>query len=588
MSSGADPKPPVSTRSGTQAGAAAPLPSLQASQDRDEKLALLLAWLTDEMQSGRDPDLESLARLYPDLDRELRQLWAMVRVAEKAASEDDAGPASWRTGPSAARRVELPGPSSVPRHFGDYELLEELGSGGMGVVYKARQVSLGRIVALKMILRGELASERERARFRAEAEAVAQLDHPNLVPVHEVGEHEGHLYFTMKFVDGETLTQYLLRQSPSARESATLLHDVCLAVQYAHEHGVLHRDLKPSNVLIDREGRPHVSDFGLAKRVSSSVSLTRSGDILGTPGYMSPEQASGRGPTGPASDVYSLGAILYQMLTGFPPFQARTPLETVMLVLERDAPPPRLLNPRADRDLEMIALKCLQKPPALRYASARELAADVHAFLHDERISARSGLFSQVVARWFRETHHAIVLESWGLLWMWHSLAILVLCLLTNLLQWQAVASRWPYFALWTAGLGTWAAIFWRLRRRAGPVTFVERQIAHTWAASMITIGLLFPVEGLLGLPVLTLSPVLGLILGMVFLVKAGILSGAFYVPALAGFGTALLMAVCDRLRIPFGISLFGIVSAASFFFPGLKYYRQRARQEGSASGGAS
>jgi len=359
---------------------------------------------------------------------------------------------------------------------------------------------------------------------------------------------------------------------------ARLLAAVSRAIHYAHEHGVLHRDIKPSNILLDDHDQPHVTDFGLAKQVSEGVSLTQTGAILGTPAYMSPEQAAGaRGRVGPASDVYSLGVILYHMLTGRPPFQAASPVDTVLLVLEQEPVPPRVLNPKADRDLEMICLRCLQKPPDLRYASAKALADDLEAYLKDETISARSGRFAQVLASWMRETHHAVVLEYWGLLWMWHSLALLLACLATNGLYWLGVTeNRFYYTALWTVGLGAWALVFWTLRRRMGPVMFVERQIAHTWAASMIAIALLFPVEAILERPVLSLSPVLGLITGMVFLVKAGILSGWFYIQAAALFLTAILMALFP----PYAHLIFGIVSAACFFFPGLKYYRQRQRSE--------
>jgi serine/threonine-protein kinase len=189
-----------------------------------------------------------------------------------------------------------------------------------------------------------------------------------------------------------------------------------------------------------------------------------------------------------------------------------------------------------------------------------------------------------VLARAFRETHHATVLENWGLLWLWHSLVLLITCLLTNWLQWRGTTSPLPYLGLWTAGLGTWAMIFWSLRRRAGPVTFVERQIAHVWASSMISIALLFVVEIILAMPVLTLSPVLALTSGMIFLVKAGTLTGQFYFQAGALFATAIVMAVLERLRIPIGITLFGLVSAGCFFVPGLKYYRQRSRETGSPS----
>ena len=444
-------------------------------------------------------------------------------------------------------------------------------------------MSLGRTVALKTILHAS-ASPADLARFRSEAESAAGLDHPAIVPIYEVGDEQGRPYFTMKYVAGTTLARRLADGPLPPREAAALLLPICRAIQFAHERGILHRDLKPSNILIDEAGHPHVSDFGLAKRVEAEEHLTLSGAVLGTPSYMAPEQARrGRGQLGAASDVYSLGTILYQMLTGRPPFQAATPVETVLLVLEQEPLPPRLLNPRADRELEMIALKCLQKPPELRYPSAAALADDLAAYLADEPTAARSGLFSQIVARAFRETHHATVLENWGLLWMWHSLALLITCLLTNLLQWRGTTSPLPYLVLWIVGLGTWAGTFWTLRRRSGPVTFVERQIAHVWASSMISIALLFVVEIILGMPVLTLSPVLALTSGMIFLIKAGTLSGRFYLQAAALFATALGMAALERMQIPLGVTLFGVVSAACFFFPGLKYYRQRASRGNDA-----
>jgi eukaryotic-like serine/threonine-protein kinase len=555
-----------------------PAAAATSAPNRDEQLARLLVYMTDELRARRVVDVDALGRQYPDLSGELRELWAAVQVAEGVAvglSQALAG------GPCQAELGDAAPAAELPRAFGDFELLEELGRGGMGIVYKARQFSLGRLVAVKMILRGPLASPGDVARFRSEAAAAARLEHSHIVPVYEIGQHDGQPYFVMKYIEGTTLGRRLADGPLPAREAAELLLPVCEGVQFAHEHGILHRDLKPSNILIDCQGRPHVSDFGLAKQVSADGDLTRSGAILGTPSYMAPEQAAGnRGQLGPASDVYSLGTILYQMLTGRPPFQAASPVDTVLLVLEQDPLPPRLLNPKADRDLEMIALRCLQKPPLLRYPSARALADDLAAYLHDEPVSARSGRFTQVVARWFRETHHATVLEHWGLLWMWHSLALFVICLITNWFQWQGITATGPYLALWTAGMGTWAAIFWALRRRAGPVTFVERQIAHIWAGSVVSISVLFLVEKLLGLRVLTLSPVLAIASGMVFISKAGILTGAFYIQAATLFATALLMAWMDRRGIPLSITLFGVVSGLSFFFPGLKYYRQRRRND--------
>ncbi|MEX0586844.1 MAG: serine/threonine-protein kinase, partial [Pirellulales bacterium] len=471
--------------------------------ERDERLAELANQMADQLRSGIRPDIEALIRAHADLADDLRGLWATMLVADciAASASPSASPAAPAGTPNHnqltapfGQPTDTPShvPTSSPVLFGDYAPLEELGRGGMGMVYKAHQISLGRTVALKMILRGAMPSSADLARFRTEAESAAQLDHPSIVPIYEVGEQQGQPFFTMKYVPGTTLTRRLADGPLEPREAASILAPICRAIHYAHERGVLHRDLKPSNILIDEEGRPHVSDFGLAKRVEAEEHLTLSGAVLGTPSYMAPEQAAGsRGNLGPASDVYSLGTILYQMLTGRPPFQAASPVETVLLVLEQEPLPPRLLNPRADRELEMIALKCLQKPPELRYPSAKALADDLDAYLADEPISARSGLFSSVLARAFRETHHATILENWGLLWMWHSLALLVTCLLTNFLQWRGTSSPLPYLALWTAGLGTWAMIFWTLRRRSGPVTFVERQIAHVWASSMISIALL-------------------------------------------------------------------------------------------------
>lgn len=577
----------------------------------DSILADALAELLEQARGGGRPELEKVAGRHPEVADELRQLWATMQIAEDFGQ---ASAADWLA-PDAAI-VQLAPTGSEPKRFGDYELIEEIGRGGMGVVFQARHLSLGRTVALKVVLRGKLASGSDRQRFRAEAEAAARLDHPHIVPVYEVGDVEGQPYFTMKFMTGTTLSQKLAAGPLPPRDAAELLLPVCRAVAAAHRGGILHRDLKPSNILIDAEGQPHVSDFGLAKRfdTGSSVkdaadaptrsvamaheSLTSTGAILGTPSYMPPEQAAGRrGELSPASDVYSLGAILYQCLTGRPPFQAASPVDVVLLVLEQDPVLPRVLNPKADPDLEMIALKCLQKPSELRYADAALLADDLQAYLNNEPISARSTRFSQLVSQIFRETHHAGVLENWGLLWMWHSLVVLVLCVMTNWFQWRSMTVmplpsgvrppplRSPYIVLWTMGFGAWAGIFWQLRRRAGPITFVERQIAHIWGASMIASSLLFAVETLLGLDVLTLSPILALIAAVVFVVKAGILSGAFYLEAAALFVTAILMAWWQRIgkqldEPTLSLTLYGVVSAATFLLPGLKYHLQREELE--------
>jgi serine/threonine-protein kinase len=538
--------------------------------DREERLALALTHALDAVQSGERPDLEA----YCDGDRtmaaELRELLGMASIANFPRHVSPTLPDDRQIEP---RRV----PDPPPSRFGDYEILREIGRGGMGIVYRARQISLQRDVALKLTLQGALTGPAERERFRIEAESAAKLEHPNIVPVHDVGEYEGRPYLSMQLVEGETLADRVKRGPLPPIEAARILLPVCRAVAFAHRRGVLHRDLKPSNILLDRNDVPHLTDFGLAKAMESDAALTRTGAALGTPSYIPPEQAAGsRGECGPASDVYSLGAVLYFMLVGRPPFAGASPVETVIMVLEQEPPLPRAIYPKVDRDLEMIALKCLQKPIDLRYDSADALAADLKAYLNDEPIAARSGRLSQVFGRILRETHHASVLENWGLLWMWHSLVLFIACALTNVLGLVGVKSAWWYLALWTAGFGAWALVFWTLRRRMGPVLFVERQIAHVWGASLICIATLFPIEFMLGLDPLTLSPVLGLVAGMVFFVKAGMLSGAFYVQSAALFATAFLMVMVPK----YAHVIFGAVAAACFFFPGWKYWRQRLDSE--------
>ena len=248
--------------------------------------------------------------------------------------------------------------------------------------------------------------------------------------------------------------------------------------------------------MVDGNGKTHVTDFGLAKRFTHDHDITQTGAILGTPAYMAPEQASGgRGSTGVHTDIYALGAILYFMVTGRPPFSAATPVDTVLLVLDQEVTPPRVLNARIDRDLEMIILKCLQKPVDLRYRSAQQLADDLRAYLNNEPVSANQGRFSSIIAAWFSETPHAAVLQKWGMLWMWHSVVLLIACIVTNAMFLNGFDNRLYYSTTWTLGLGTWAIVFWKIRHLRGSVLFVERQIAHAWAASMIAIALLFPIE---------------------------------------------------------------------------------------------
>ncbi|MFM7161530.1 MAG: serine/threonine-protein kinase, partial [Planctomycetaceae bacterium] len=266
--------------------------------------------------------------------------------------------------PAGGGNGKQAGAAAAVRYFGNYELVHEIARGGMGVVYKAVQVNLNRTVALKMILAGQLASQEEVSRFYMEAEAAANLDHPGIVPIYEIGAHGDQHFFTMGYVEGKSLQQ-LVQQGPlPPREAAELMRKIAEAIGYAHEKGVVHRDLKPANVLLDQQGEPKVTDFGLARRLQDDSGLTKTGAVMGTPSYMPPEQAAGKtAEVGPLADVYSLGAMLYCLLTGRPPFQAATTLDTLLQVMEREPVSVQTLNAGVPRDLETICHKCLQKDP---------------------------------------------------------------------------------------------------------------------------------------------------------------------------------------------------------------------------------
>jgi WD40 repeat protein/predicted Ser/Thr protein kinase len=321
-------------------------------------------------------------------------------------------------------------PGDRARQFWDYELERELGRGGMGVVYQARQVSLNRPVALKLIKHGDFASDEQQLQFQNEAEAVARLDHPNIVPIYEVGRHDGRRYFSMKLIAGESLAKRLNDYIADPRRTARLVSVVARAIHHAHQRGILHRDLKPANVLIDTSGQPHVTDFGLAKRIDSDSLETCSGTLVGTPAYMAAEQASSKwGAVTTSTDVHGLGAILYALLTGRAPFGGATPLDTLDQVREKPPEPPTKLNPRVPRDLELICLKCLEKDPALRFNSAGAMAEELERWLDGNALTIRRVTAREMVTKWARRQPAlaaftaalvaTVILGLAGVLWQW-------------------------------------------------------------------------------------------------------------------------------------------------------------------------
>jgi tRNA A-37 threonylcarbamoyl transferase component Bud32 len=381
---------------------------------RERRLNAVIAEYIKAVQAGRTPDRPKFLERHWDLTDGLVSFFAnedrLMHMAGLASPRVVAEPRPRRP----RRRTRSKPGLRVRCEFGEFELLSEIASGGMGVVYKARHKRLNRIVALKTIHPGVAGPSNDVVRrLRIEAKVVAALDHPNIVPLYEIGEQGGFPYLILKLITGGDLERHVPRLAQNPRAAARLIAKVARTVHFAHLHGVLHRDLKPSNILLDSRGEPHLTDFGLAKCIETESGLTQTGLILGTPAYMAPEQLQGRRhETTTAADIYGVGAVLYKLLTGHPPFQAETVYELLDLLIECEPVPPRTYSPEVDRDLEAICLKCLEKEPCRRYDSAAALAADLDRWLAGSPIKARPPGRVELISRWYHRNKKAVALSA--------------------------------------------------------------------------------------------------------------------------------------------------------------------------------
>jgi serine/threonine-protein kinase len=462
---------------------------------REQRFQEVLAAYLQAVEAGQQPDRDEWLKRHPDVAAELRSFFAnrdeFTRLAERLSSAPTRAAASEHPTLPYVGESGLPVKSVERCYFGEYELLEKIAGGSMGVVYKARQAGVQRVVALKMIRAGQLASDTDVRRFLAEAEAAANLDHANIVPLYEVGEHAGQHYFSMKYIEGGSLRARVKEFTRDPKATAKLMATIAHAVHYAHQRGILHRDLKPTNILLDARGQPHVIDFGLAKKVGSDSGMTVPGAIVGTPSYMAPEQARGEKGLTIAVDVYGLGAILYEILTGAPPFRGASVTDTVHRILTQPVIRPVLCAPGVPPDLEAICLRCLEKAPADRYPTAEAVAEDLDRFLRGEpRKDSQPGVASRVARAVRQRTEVPSMITLPAICWA------IPIVLLQHVGIFVLARTDQPVYWAWMCvafAAGLRATMLWRYHlRQHSSVTAGEKQsLAISVANLLVNLALL-------------------------------------------------------------------------------------------------